>query len=52
MDFFSSLSVRNNSEAHSASYPMGNGGPSPAGKAWSGSDVYHLPPSSDKVKNE
>jgi hypothetical protein len=37
---------------HSASCPMGTGGPFPGGKARSGRDADHSPPSSAEVKYE
>jgi hypothetical protein len=51
-DFSSSLCLQTSSEAHSASYPMGTGGPFPEGKARPGRDAYHSPPSTAEVKNE
>jgi hypothetical protein len=40
------------SEAHPASCTMGTGGPIPGGKARSGRDADHSPPSSAEVLNE
>jgi hypothetical protein len=51
-DFSSSPCVQTGSGAHPASYPMGNGGPFPRGKARPGRDADHLPPSSAEVKYE
>jgi hypothetical protein len=47
-DFSSSLCVQTGSEAHPASYPMCTGGPFPGGKARSGRDADHSPPSSGR----
>jgi hypothetical protein len=47
-----SQNVQTGSGAHPASYPMGTGGPFPGGKARSGRDAHHSPPSSAKVKYE
>jgi hypothetical protein len=51
-DFYSSPCVQTVSGAHPASYPVGTGGPFPRGKAWSGRDADHSPPSSAEVKND
>jgi hypothetical protein len=51
-DFSSSLCVQTGSEAHPASSPVGTGGPFPGGKARSGRDADHSPPSSAEVVNE
>jgi hypothetical protein len=51
-DFSSSLCVQTGSEAHSASCPIGTGGPFPGVKAWPGRDTDHLSPSSAEVVNE
>jgi hypothetical protein len=51
-DFSSILCVQNGSGAHSASCPMGTGGPFPGGKARPGRDADHSPPSSADVVNE
>jgi hypothetical protein len=51
-DFSPSPCVQTGSGAHPASYPMGTGGSFPGGKAWSGRDADHSPPSSAEVKNE
>jgi hypothetical protein len=51
-DFSSSLLVQTGSGTHSASYPMGNRGPFPRGKALPGRDADHSPPSNAEVKNE
>jgi hypothetical protein len=51
-DFSSSPCVQTGSGAHPASYPMGTGGSFPGGKARSGRDADHSPPSSAEVKNE
>jgi hypothetical protein len=50
--FSSNLRVQTGSEAHPASYPMSNGGSFPGGKARTGRDADHLPPSNAEVKNE
>jgi hypothetical protein len=50
-DSSSSLCVQTGSEAHSASYPVGTGGPFPGGKERSGRDADHSPPCSAEVKN-
>jgi hypothetical protein len=47
--FSSSLSVQTGSETHPASC---TGGPFPGGKAWSGRDSDHSPPSSAEIVNE
>jgi hypothetical protein len=44
----SSPYVQTGSEAHPASYPMGTGGPFPAGKARPGRDADHSPLSSGR----
>jgi hypothetical protein len=46
------LCVQKSSEAHSAFYPMGTGGPFCECKAWLGHDTDHSPPSSAEIKNE
>jgi hypothetical protein len=51
-DFSSSLCVQTGSWAHPTSYTMGTGGPFPRGKARTGRDADHSPPSSAKVVNE
>jgi hypothetical protein len=51
-DFSSSLCVQTGSGAHPASCTMGTGGPYPGGKARSGRDADHSPPSSAEVVNE
>jgi hypothetical protein len=51
-DFSSSLFVQTGSGAHPASCTMGTGGPFPGGKARTGRDAYHSPPSSAEVVNE
>jgi hypothetical protein len=51
-DFSSILCVQTGSGAHPASFPMGIGSPSPGGKARTGRDVDHSPPSSAEVVNE
>jgi hypothetical protein len=51
-DFFSILCFQTDSEAHPASCTMGTGGPFRGGKARSGSDADHSPPSSAEVGNE
>jgi hypothetical protein len=48
-DFSSNLSVQTGSGAHPASCPMGTVGPFPGGKARSGHDADHSPPSSAEV---
>jgi hypothetical protein len=48
-DFSSSPCVQTGSGTHPASYPMGTG---TGGKARSGRDADHSPPSSAEVKNE
>jgi hypothetical protein len=52
MEFSSILCVQTGSEAHPASCTMGIGGPFPGGKARSGRDADHSPPSSAEVVNE
>jgi hypothetical protein len=42
-DFSSNLCVQTGSGAHSASCPMGTGGPFPGGKARQGRDADHSP---------
>jgi hypothetical protein len=44
--------VQTGSGAHPASYPMGTGGPFPAGEARPGRDADHSPPSSAEVVKE
>jgi hypothetical protein len=51
-DFSSNLCVQTGSGTHPASCTMGTGGPFPGGKARSGSDADHSPPSSAEVGNE
>jgi hypothetical protein len=51
-DFSSNLYVQTGSEAHEPSCTMGTGGPFPGGKARTGRDADHSPPSIVKVKNE
>jgi hypothetical protein len=52
MDWMTGVrSPKTGSGAHSASCPMGTGGPFPGGKALPGRDADHSPPSSE-VKNE
>jgi hypothetical protein len=51
-DFSSSPRVQAGSRAHPASCTMGTGGPFPRGKARSGLDADHSPPSSAEVKYE
>jgi hypothetical protein len=51
-DVSSSLCVQTGSGAHPASCAMGTGGPFPGGKARSGRDTDHSPPSSAEVVNE
>jgi hypothetical protein len=48
-DFSSSPCIQTGSGAHPASCPMGTGGPFPGGKARSGRDADHSPPSSAEV---
>jgi hypothetical protein len=48
-DFSSSLCVQTGSGALPASFTMGTGGPFPGGKARSGRDADHSPPSSVEV---
>jgi hypothetical protein len=47
-DFSSSPCVQTGSGAHPASYPMGNGGLFPGGKAQPGRGADHSPPSSGR----
>jgi hypothetical protein len=47
-DFSSSPYVQTGSGAHSASYPVGTGGPFPGGKARPGRDADHSPPFSGR----
>jgi hypothetical protein len=51
-DFSSSLCVQTGSGAHPASCTMGTRGPFPGGKARTGRDADHSPPSSAEVVNE
>jgi hypothetical protein len=51
-DFSSSLFVQTGPGAHSASCPMGTGGPFSGGKARPGRDADHSSPSSAEVVNE
>jgi hypothetical protein len=51
-DFSSSLCVQTGSEAHPACCTMGTGCPFPGGKARSGRDADHSPPSSAEVVDE
>jgi hypothetical protein len=51
-DFSSNLCVQTGSGAHSASCTMGTGGPFLGGKARSGRDANHSPPSNAEVVNE
>jgi hypothetical protein len=51
-DFSSSPCVQTGSGSHPASYLMDTGGPFPSGKALTGRDADHSPPSSAEVKNE
>jgi hypothetical protein len=51
-DFSSSLSVQTGSGAHPASCTIGTGGPFSGGKAQSGREADHSPPSSAEVVNE
>jgi hypothetical protein len=51
-DFSSNLCVQTGSGAHPDSCTMGTGGPFPGGKARSGSDADHSPPSSAEFYNE
>jgi hypothetical protein len=50
-DSSSSPCVQTGSGAYPASYPMGTGGSFLGGKARSGRDADHSPPSSAEVKN-
>jgi hypothetical protein len=51
-DFSFSLCFQIGSGAHPASCSLGTGGPFPGGKARSGRDADHSPPSSAEIKNE
>jgi hypothetical protein len=51
-DFSSSLCIQTGAGVQPASCPMGTGGPFPGGKARSGRDADHSPPSSAEVYNE
>jgi hypothetical protein len=51
-DSSSSPCIQTGSGAHPTSYPMGTGGSFLGGKARSGRDADHSPPSSAEVKNE
>jgi hypothetical protein len=51
-NFSSILCVQIGSGANPASCTMGTGGPFPGGKARSGRDADHTPPSSAEVVNE
>jgi hypothetical protein len=51
-DFSFSLCVQTGSGAHPTSCTMGTGGPFSGGKARSGRDADHSPPSSAEVVNE
>jgi hypothetical protein len=51
-DFYSNLCVQTSSGAHPASCAMGTGGPFLGGKARTGRDADHSPPSSAEVVNE
>jgi hypothetical protein len=51
-DFFSSLRVQTSSGVHPVSCPVGTWGSFRGGKAWSGHDADHSPPSSAKAMNE
>jgi hypothetical protein len=51
-EFSSNLCVQTGSRAHSAFCTMGTGGPFPGGKARSGRDADHSPPSSAEIVNE
>jgi hypothetical protein len=48
-DFSSILCIQTGSGTHPASYTMGTGDPFPGGKARSGRDADHSPPSSAEV---
>jgi hypothetical protein len=50
--FSSNLCIQTGSGAHPASCTMGTVGPFPGGKARSGRDADHSPPSSAEVENE
>jgi hypothetical protein len=50
-DLSSGLRVQTSSEAHSASYPMGTGGPFSGGIERPGRKAEHSSPSSAEVKN-
>jgi hypothetical protein len=52
IDSSSSLCVYTGFGAHTASCPMGTGGPFPGTKERLGLDADHSPTSSSKVKNE
>jgi hypothetical protein len=49
-NFSCSLCVQTSSEAHPASYPMGDVGPFPGSKARPGSDADYSPPSNAEEK--
>jgi len=49
---FSSVCVQTDSDAHTASCPMGTGGSFTGGEARPGRDADHTPPYSPEVKNE
>jgi hypothetical protein len=51
-DFSSSLCIQTGSEVYPASCTMGTGGSFPRGKARTGRDADHSPPSSAEVENE
>jgi hypothetical protein len=51
-DFYSNLCVQVGFGAHPASCPMSTGGPFPGGKARSGREADHSPPSRAEVVNE
>jgi hypothetical protein len=51
-DFSSNLYVQTGSGAHTASCPMGTGGPFPGGKARPGREADRSPPSRAKTVNE
>jgi hypothetical protein len=51
-DISSSPCVQTSSEAHSASYPMGTGGPFTGGKARQRRNADHSPSSTAELKNE
>jgi hypothetical protein len=50
-DFCSSLCDQTSSGAHTASYPIGTGGPFPGDKARPGRDADHSPAFSAEIKN-